>query len=263
MNCRTATSLICICSSIGSGKSNPPWGRVALPPLPLGLQVFADCHKAEGLTEGNEGNKGKEKIMALAFEQQRKESDKAFAAFSVYLSQGPERSLAKTARKLGRSKVLMEKWSRRFNWPERVVAYNSHMALVEREAAEALTREKGVDWAKRYQELHEAEWQERQNLVVFAAEVRKRWMARAERCGTLEGYARLLELASKLGHSACEDARQGSPGAGHRLEVTGPGGGPIRVEVAAALKKIYGKPLPGEVVDVQVEPVKPMLGGGA
>ena len=34
---------------------------------------------------------------------------------------------------------------------------------------------------------------------------------------------------------------------GQRVELTGPGGGPIRVEVAAALKKIYGKPLPGEV----------------
>jgi hypothetical protein len=182
--------------------------------------------------------------MALAFEQQAKESDKAFAAFSMYLSQGPERSLAKTAVKLGRSKVLMEKWSSRFDWSARVAAYNSHMALVEREAAEAMTREKGVDWGKRYQELREAEWQERWNVVEFAREVRQRWMARAERCGTLEGYARLLELASKLGHSACERATE-------RTEVTGADGGPIRVEVAAALKKIYGKPLPGEVVDVQ------------
>jgi hypothetical protein len=182
--------------------------------------------------------------MALAFEQQRKESDKAFAAFSMYLSLGPERSLAKTAAKLGRSKVLMEKWSSKFEWPARVAAYNSHMALVEREAAEAITREKGVDWAMRYQELREAEWQERQNLVVFAAEVRRRWMAKAERCGTLEGYARLLELASKLGHSACEKATE-------RTEVTGADGGPIRVEVEAALKKIYGRPLPGEVIEVE------------
>jgi hypothetical protein len=195
--------------------------------------------------------------MALAFEQQPKESEKAFVAFSLYLSQGPERSLAKTAAKLGKSKVMMEKWSRRFDWAARVAAYGTHMALVEREAAEAMTREKGVDWAKRYQELREAEWQERWDLVTFAAEVRKRWMARAERCGTLEGYARLLELASKLGHSACEK----DLAVGHRLEVTGPEGGPIRVEVAAALKKIYGKPLPGEVIDVHVEPAKPALAG--
>jgi hypothetical protein len=182
--------------------------------------------------------------MGLQFEQLERESDKAFAAFSLYLSMGAERSLAKTAAKLGRSKVMMEKWSSKFEWPARVAAYNTHMALVGREAAEALVREKGVDWAKRYQELRQQEWEERQNLVVFAAEVRKRWMARAERCGTLEGYARLLELASKLGHSACEKPTE-------RTEVTGPEGGPIRVEVQAALKKIYGSPLPGEVVDVR------------
>src|SRR4051812_28075871 len=141
--------------------------------------------------------------MALKFEQQEKESDKAFLAFSLYLNLGPERSLAKVAEKLGRSKRLMEKWSLRTNWPERVAAYNAHMAVVEREVAEALTRAKGVDWAKRYAELREAEWEERKKLVEFAAEVRRRWMARGDKCGTLEGYARLLELASKFGHSAC------------------------------------------------------------
>src|SRR5579859_397811 len=191
--------------------------------------------------------------MALAFEQQPKESEKAFAAFSMYLSLGPERSLAAVGRKLGKSKVMMEKWSRRFEWSARIAAYGAHMALVEREAAEAIARVKGVDWAKRYQELREAEWQERENLVVFAAEVRRRWMARAERCGNLEGYARLLELASKLGHSACEKPMDLA--VGHRLEVTGADGGPIRVEVEAALKKIYGQPLPGEVVDVEAKKI--------
>jgi len=194
--------------------------------------------------------------MALAFEQLPKESDKAFVAFSLYLSQGPERSLAKVAAKLNRSKVLMEKWSSKFDWPARVAAYGAHMALVEREAAEAIVREKGGDWAKRYQELREAEWEERWKTVEFAAEVRRRWMARADRCGTLEGYARLLELASKLGHSACEKPTE-------RKEVSGPDGGPIRVEVQAALKKIYGRPLPGEVVDVQVEPARPALPAAA
>jgi hypothetical protein len=182
--------------------------------------------------------------VALAFERQEKESEKAFAAFSIYLSMGHERSLAKVGAKLGKSKVMMEKWCRRFHWPARVVAYADHMALVERESAEAMARVKAVDWAKRYQELREAEWQERMNLVEFAAEVRKRWMSKAERCGTLEGYARLLELAHKLGHSACEKPMDVA--VGHRVEVTGADGGPIRVEIEAALKKVYG-----DVVDVE------------
>ena len=73
----------------------------------------------------------------MMFEQQPKESAKAFAAFKTYLDMGPERSLALVAAKLGKSKVMMEKWSRRFDWPARVVAHGGHLALVEREAAEA------------------------------------------------------------------------------------------------------------------------------
>ena len=85
-------------------------------------------------------------------------------------------------------------------------------------------------------------------------------MAKEGRCGNLDGYARLLELASKLGHSACE--KPIDLAVGHRVEVTGADGGPIRVEIEAALKKIYGQPLPGEVVVVQAEPVKPALPAG-
>ncbi len=73
-------------------------------------------------------------------------------------------------------------------------------------------------------------------------------MAKLEKCGTLEGYARLLELASELGRRACEVLADGHQAERQRMEVSGPGGGPIRVELQLALKKIYGKPLPGEVL---------------
>jgi hypothetical protein len=39
-----------------------------------------------------------------------------------------------------------------------------------------------------------------------------------------------------------------------KTEVTGEDGGPIRVEVSAALDKIYGKPLPGEIVETVAVP---------
>ena len=185
--------------------------------------------------------------MALTFEQQPRESAKAFEAFSLYLGMGPDRSLAAVGEKLGKSKVMMEKWSRRFDWPARVAAHAGHLALVEREAAEAVVRAKGVDWAKRYEELRESEWRARNELVELAWEVIGRWRKRPERCGSLEGLARLLDLMSTLGRRACEVATE-------RKEVTGPGGGPIRVEIEAALDKIYGKPIPGEVVEVEAAP---------
>jgi hypothetical protein len=193
--------------------------------------------------------------MAMAFEQQPSESDKAFAAFGVYLSLGPQRGLREVARKLDKSLTVVGKWSSKFDWPGRVAAHGAHLAIVEREAAEAVVRAKGVDWAERYAELRESEWKARAELVDLAWEVIRRWRSKPERVGSLEGLARLLDLMSTLGRRACEVATE-------RKEVTGADGGPIRIEIEAALDKIYGKPLPGEVVDVQAAPVLPALTEG-
>ncbi len=45
---------------------------------------------------------------------------------------------------------------------------------------------------------------------------------------------------------------------GH-TELTGEDGGPLRIELTAALNKIYGQPGPGEVVDVETVPARPAL----
>ncbi len=183
--------------------------------------------------------------MPLMFEQQPKESDKAFAAFSLYLSMGPERSLAMVGARLGKSETLIERWSRKYTWKDRVAAHGAHLAVVEREATDALVRGKAAEWLKREQDLREQEWDTRAEAVALAREAIARWKANPKRCGTLEGIARLLDLGSVLGHRAT-----GTPM--ERVEVTGDEGGPIRVEFEAALRKVYG-----QVVDVQVEPAPP------
>jgi hypothetical protein len=193
--------------------------------------------------------------MPMTFERQPRETAKAFAAFSAYLAMGPERSLAAVGAKLGKSKVMMEKWSRKYDWPARVMAHGAHLALVEREAAEAVVRAKGADWAERYSELRESEWRARLELVDLAWEIVRRWRARPDRCGSLEGLARLLDLMSTLGRRACEVATE-------RKEVVGRVEGSLRIEIETALDKIYGKPLPGEVVDVEAAPVVPALAEG-
>ena len=186
--------------------------------------------------------------MPHLFEQQPRESSKAFAAFSLYLSLGPQRSLAAVAQKLCKSKVVIERWSSNFDWVSRVQAHSAHLAVAEREAAEALSRAKGVDWVTRQEEHREKEWGLRCKVVHLAETAIERWLAKPERCGSLEGIARLLDLASKLGRLS-----SGLPT--DKTEVAGEGGGPVRVEVTMALEKIYGEPLPGEVVDVEAKPL--------
>jgi hypothetical protein len=189
-------------------------------------------------------------IMGQLFEQQPKESAKAFAAFSEYLNLGAERSLAAVGQRLGKSRGQIEKLSARWRWGERVKAFDANLALVERQATEAAARSKSAEWLSRQVEQRDAEWSLRNELVDLARAAIARWKANEKRCGSLEGIARLLDLASKLGRLA-----SGMPT--DRTEITGEDGGPIRLELNAALNKVYG-----EVVDVEALPAPEPLPQG-
>jgi len=190
--------------------------------------------------------------MAQPFEQQTKESAKAFAAFSVYLGMGSERSLEAVRVKCGKSSRLIQRWSSRWKWAERVQAYAERLALVEREATEALAREKGAEWLKRQQTLRETEWEMHEKCIAAAKRGLAAFEAREKVYANLADISRILEVASKLGRLASGLATD-------RTELTGEEGGAIRVELTAALNKIYG-----DVVDVggSVLPLKEGERGG-
>ena len=96
--------------------------------------------------------------------------------------------------------------------------------------------------ALREQAQREEEWASRVEALELAREAIARWKQNVGRCGSLEGIARLLELASILGRRATGMALD-------KTEVTGEDGGPIRVELSVALNKIYGP-----AVDVEEVP---------
>src|SRR5262245_21198526 len=106
--------------------------------------------------------------MPLAFEQQPRESNKAFAAFSLYLSLGAERSVREVGERLGKSEGLIERWAAKFDWRSRVTAYGTHLALVEREAVEAIARSKAAEWESREQKLRETEWAMHERAIAAA-----------------------------------------------------------------------------------------------
>ena len=177
--------------------------------------------------------------MPLPFEQQPKESAKAFAAFAIYLNLGVERSLAAVGRRLGKSVALLERWSVRWRWGERAKAHAAHLAMVEREASEALVRGVSAEWLRRQQTLRETEWQMHEECIAAARRGLKGFMEREKAFANLADIARMLEVASKLGRLASGMATD-------KTELTGEDGGPIRVELNAALEKVYGA-----VVDVE------------
>jgi hypothetical protein len=187
--------------------------------------------------------------MPLPFEQQPRESAKAFAAFSLYLSLGAERSTAEVAKKLAKSAHLVRRWSAKFGWTDRVAAYCTHLSTVEREAIEAAARGKAAVWEKREQTLRETEWAMHERAIAAAKRGLDAYMEKDKVYANLADIARMLEIASKLGRLATGLDKSNGETSDEPLT--------MRVEVTVALEKIYGEPLPGEIVDVEVVPALP------
>ena len=187
--------------------------------------------------------------MPQLFEKHDRESDKAFAAFSLYLSLGPQRSLAEVAQKLHKSVTMLGRWSAKYDWPARVAAHGAHLAIIEREAVEAEARGKAAEWSSREQKLRETEWAMHEAAIAAAKKGLAAYMEKDKVYANLADIARMLEIASKLGRLAT-GLGDGDGRKGDELPA-------VRVEVTVALEKIYGEPIPGEIVDVEALPVLP------
>lgn len=99
------------------------------------------------------------------WERQPGESARPFAAASEYILAGPQRSLAKVGQKLGKSVVLLERWSSRHDWVNRASAYDDHLAEVERAEQRRLAEEKAKVWADREEALRERRWTLSQEML--------------------------------------------------------------------------------------------------
>ncbi|MDD5140533.1 MAG: hypothetical protein PHY43_09780 [Verrucomicrobiales bacterium] len=198
--------------------------------------------------------------MPFPFEKQPRESAKAFAAFSLYLSLGAERSTREVGKQLGKSEGLIERWAAKFGWTDRVAAHGAHLAVVERVAIEAAARGKAAEWASREQKLRETEWTLRGELVEAGLKVLGKFKD-GSRGATLGDVARAFEVASKLGRLATGLNTDGENTSGDKLPA-------LHVEVSVALDKIYGEAEPapaGEnIVDVEeVQSPKPKVQSGS
>ena len=185
--------------------------------------------------------------MTDKFEQQPRESTKAFAAFKTYLDLGPSRSLVAAAAKMGCSKRRMEWLSRKYDWPGRVASRDAHVADLERQAIERLAVEKAVEWWQLHEPARRQAWLEAEEAIALVREARKRWLDSKRTVG-FEGMARMLDLAFKLKQFAA-----GMPS--EIKEVHNLHAGKISLEWEEAIKKAYSQPPAPAVVDV--EEVKP------
>jgi hypothetical protein len=162
------------------------------------------------------------------------ESDKAWAAFEVFALMGGDRSLTLAAQKVGKSRQMLSAWVKRHKWYPRIRAYDARIAAVKASAMALAESISAGEMSERRKLVRQAEWDLAQRCLRRFDEIFRRLET------VTPSYAdacRLLELAAKLQRMAAGMATD-------RTEVSGEGGGPIRVELEAALKKVYGVTAP-------------------
>ena len=193
-------------------------------------------------------NRTESTTAALTFERQRRESSKAFAAFKTYLDLGPDRTHALVAEKLGVSTRMVNKWSTKYGWLERVAARDAYIAEVERLAIERVAVEKAVEWWKLHEPTRRLAWLKAEQAIKLVDKAWERWEKSGRTVG-FEGMARMLDLAFKLKQFATGMPRE-------IKEVHNLHAGKVSLEWEEAIKKAYGQTTPPPAV-VDVEEVKP------
>ena len=109
--------------------------------------------------------------------RRKDESDEAFAAFSIYLTE--ERIVKKVAAKVGKSVQLLYRWSNRYDWRGRATAYDNSLI-------EELRSDTRRQLAKRYRKILS-------DVISFqemaAAELRRKDLSRTSVTSLTELYA--------------------------------------------------------------------------
>ncbi len=73
------------------------------------------------------------------WERQKGESGQAYEAFALYRDIGKSRTVSAVVKRLEKSRSLLDRWKARWNWEERVTAYDNE---IERQAKEQVIKDR-------------------------------------------------------------------------------------------------------------------------
>lgn len=105
------------------------------------------------------------------YEQQVAETYKAYEAYKHYQDMGDERSLEAVSRYLSKSKQLMQGWSSRWHWQNRITAWNRFKQQTTEAAVRQQQQRNASVWAERESEIRENEWKMSQLLLAKAEQM--------------------------------------------------------------------------------------------
>lgn len=195
---------------------------------------------------------------AQPWDQQPGEGLRAYAGFRCFMSMPlATRSIEAVGKELGVNPKTVKQWRRDWRWSGRLVAYERHLVAVQQKAAETRLVISATDWAARANQIREAEFETaKEALEICRRMINKIGKALNHRktvsINQIANVAKLLDIASKVGRLA---SGLDTERTANTTEISGPGGSPLQVEVAAAIAKVYGED-PSKAIDA--EEIKPL-----
>jgi len=140
--------------------------------------------------------KSKSTNQTKAWDKLPKESSKAFAAFQLYRNQGQNRSITKVSQTLKKSRSLIQRWSKKYNWIPRVNAWERFLDKYIQEC--------------RKDEIEKMNQRQIQtaNLIRDLAKKKLDGIKNPEKELTIPETIRLLDLAYKIERSALTTTNQ-------------------------------------------------------
>lgn len=167
-----------------------------------------------------------------------RETDKAFAAFQVFIALGRDRTLQPVMKKVGKSIALIQRWSRKHQWFARAREHDAALEKAMWEAEQKNLAKTANSWAGRMEQNRQEAWSFSQALKAKAKALLEWPIATTKTKDglttitparwTFADAARMIDVAQKLGNLAV-----GAPTEHH--EVTGPNGGPVALAAPAVV----------------------------
>lgn len=140
------------------------------------------------------------------------ETAQAYEAAKLYFELAADRSLEAVGQKLGKSKALMERWSKRWNWVKRAAAYDRHVADSREDNLQQKRAEDAELWIRRDRELRERFYRLGELIVEKAERMYREFPERdIQRKEVNEGQTVILNVRTK--HSLSGLAQMFSTGA--------------------------------------------------
>ena len=162
------------------------------------------------------------------------ETPRAFTAFMTFFQLGSSRSLQAVADKLGEGLPTVKNWSSKYDWSDRLQAFNSGLLQQQAQAETALHLRHAADWAQRLDRFREQDWDAAQKLLAAAQCFLESFGEQDLSRMTLAQVSHALEISSAIGRFALAGARLPEP--------SDPVVSPVQQNLLDALKRVYSPP---------------------